>query len=43
MIKHMHVAIISTLNYIIELRSLSISQWDVEHDERVTPSKDLRQ
>ena len=43
MIKHIHVVIISTFNFIVELKNLSISQWDVEQDESIMHSDDLRQ
>jgi len=43
MIKHIHDVIISTLNFIVELKSLSISQWSVEQDESIMHSDDSRQ
>ena len=43
MIKHIHTAICSTLHFIFELKNLSISQWNVEQNESITHSDDIRQ
>ncbi|MFT5758732.1 MAG: hypothetical protein ACI9LM_003480 [Alteromonadaceae bacterium] len=43
MIKYIHTAISSTLNFIFELKNLSISQWDVEQNESIIHSDIIRQ
>ena len=43
MIKYLYNVISSTANFIIGLKNLSISQWDVEHDESIVLSNNLRQ
>jgi hypothetical protein len=43
MIKYIHTTISSTLDFIINLKNLSISQWDVEQNEYIIHSGNIRQ
>lgn len=42
MIKYIHTAISSTFNLFFELKNLSISQWDVEQNESIIHSDNIR-